>query len=90
MGKPIDPAPGWQLRCPKCGRTRAFGEVGVRLGAASVGKRIPGWCTACNELTAAIVERVAAPDGEPAVTGVEPEAADVERAAGNAERRRTT
>jgi hypothetical protein len=63
----IDPAPGWQLRCPTCGRTRPFGEVGVRIGAASVGKRILGWCTACRKLTAAIVEKVEGPHAAPAV-----------------------
>jgi hypothetical protein len=58
----VDLAPGWQIRCPKCGKTRSYGEVGgVRLGAASRGKRILGWCRRCNWFRWAVVERVPAP-----------------------------
>ena len=43
-------APGWQLRCTRCGRTRDASEAGlVRLGAASVGKYTLGYCSGCGE-----------------------------------------
>lgn len=54
----IDLAPGWQLRCPRCGKTKPYGKVGIRLGAASIGKRVGSWCTACRWFRLAIVEKV--------------------------------
>jgi hypothetical protein len=42
-------APGWQIRCTKCGATRDASEAGViRIGARSVGKRTLGWCKSCR------------------------------------------
>jgi hypothetical protein len=42
-------APGWQVRCTKCGKTRDAGEVGViRIGAASIGKVTFGRCSNCR------------------------------------------
>jgi hypothetical protein len=44
-------APGWQLRCPRCGRTGDASQAGIiRIGAASVGKRILGRCSECKRL----------------------------------------
>jgi hypothetical protein len=60
----IDLAPGWQISCPHCGRTRPYGKLGIRLGAASIGRRTLAWCSKCHRLRWARVERV--PDHEPA------------------------
>lgn len=54
----IDLAPGWQIRCTKCGRTKPFGRVGIRLGAASKGKWTLAWCTQCRWLRFAAIERM--------------------------------
>lgn len=54
----MDLAPGWQIRCPRCGKTTPFGKVGVRLGAASRGKRTLIWCRPCRWFRFAYVERV--------------------------------
>jgi hypothetical protein len=57
-----DLAPGWLIRCPKCGLTKPLGETGaVRLGAASRGKRTVGFCRQCRRLRWAIIERVPPP-----------------------------
>jgi DNA-directed RNA polymerase subunit RPC12/RpoP len=53
-----DLAPGWQIRCPKCGWMLPYGEIGIRLGAASKGKRILARCPQCRRLRWVIVERV--------------------------------
>lgn len=50
-------APGWQIRCASCGRTKDAGEAGItRLGAASTGKRVLGWCKQCCSLRFLILE----------------------------------
>ncbi len=42
-------APGWEIRCTNCGKTRDAGDVGaVRIGASSKGKRTLGWCSGCK------------------------------------------
>ena len=38
----------WVLRCPSCGHIRPFAEVGIRIGAASIGKRVLARCPACG------------------------------------------
>ncbi len=39
----------WIISCPRCARWRTLGEVrGVRIGAASFGKRTLGWCRQCR------------------------------------------
>jgi hypothetical protein len=51
-------APGWQLRCTKCGKTRDAGEAGMtRVGAASWRKRTIGWCSNCRWVRVIAVER---------------------------------
>ncbi|MEM6333839.1 MAG: hypothetical protein AAF823_10925 [Planctomycetota bacterium] len=58
-----DFAPGWQVRCTHCGKTRPAGEVGVaRLGKSSVGSKTQtlGWCTGCKGVRWIAVE----PSGE--------------------------
>ena len=53
-------APGWQFRCTKCGRTRDAAEAGVvRIGAASVGKRVLGYCSGCHRFRLIALERSA-------------------------------
>lgn len=59
----IDPAPGWQIRCPKRGRTKPYGRVGARLGAASAGKRVLALCSQCRWPRLAVVERTPAAQG---------------------------
>ncbi|MEO0586270.1 MAG: hypothetical protein AAF078_01395 [Planctomycetota bacterium] len=66
----VDFAPGWQVRCTHCGKTRPAGEVGVaRLGKSSTGttSRTLGWCTGCKGVRWIAVEA----SGE--VMGVLPE-----------------
>jgi len=54
----IDLAPGWIIRCPKCGKQKPLGETGaIRLGAASRGKRTLAWCKTCGWFRWAIIER---------------------------------
>lgn len=53
-----DLAPGWIIRCTKCGKWRPLGETGaIRLGAASRGKRTLAWCSQCRWLRIAAIER---------------------------------
>src|SRR5262245_15864331 len=54
----LDLAPGWIIKCTKCGKQKPLGETGaIRLGAASVGKRTLAWCSKCNSLRWAAIER---------------------------------
>lgn len=50
-------APGWQVRCTKCDRTRDAADVGItRIGAA--GKKYTlGWCSNCRWLRFIAIER---------------------------------
>jgi len=58
----LDLAPGWIIKCPKCGRQKPLGETGaIRLGAASIGKKTLTWCTKCKSLRWVSIER-----GQPA------------------------
>lgn len=58
-------APGWQIRCTSCGRTREAAAAGiVRVGAWSRGKRTLGWCRQCRWFRLLAVERV--PEAGPA------------------------
>ena len=41
-------APGWEMRCCKCGYVEHFGKYGIRLGAASFKKYTIGWCGQCR------------------------------------------
>jgi len=51
-------APGWQVRCVKCGRTRDASEVGItRIGAWSWKKFTLGWCSSCGRLRFLSIER---------------------------------
>ena len=49
-------APGWRVRCRKCGFTEHWGKYGIRLHA--VGNRyMLGRCSSCNKLGWQVVER---------------------------------
>ena len=51
-------APGWQVRCTKCGRTRDASEVGVtRIGGWSWKRYTLGWCSYCHWLRFLAIER---------------------------------
>lgn len=50
-------APGWQVRCPKCGLTVGAGAAGlIRVGAVGTTRRL-GPCSRCNRWRWLIVER---------------------------------
>lgn len=50
-------APGWQVRCTRCGFTEPWGKYGVRLGAASWKKYTIGRCAQCRRLGFHAIER---------------------------------
>ena len=51
-------APGWIVRCPKCGWTIPAAELGwIRIGAASRGKRTLAKCHRCNRIRWVHVEK---------------------------------
>ncbi len=55
-------APGWQVRCTKCQRTRSASGVGiVRVGAWTWKNFTPGWCSSCQWLRFLAVERKPVP-----------------------------
>ncbi len=63
-------APGWQFRCATCNRTRDAAEGGVvRIGAASAGKRVLGYCSGCHQFRLIALEHkpAAEPPAESAV-----------------------
>ncbi|WP_367871606.1 serine/threonine-protein kinase [Luteolibacter sp. Populi] len=67
----VPAAPGeWQLRCTSCGATRSLASAGgVRIGAASIGKRTLAWCRHCSGLRFAAVEQATVPVPRAAATG---------------------
>ncbi len=57
MSQQIDPklaaqyesrAPGWVVRCKRCGFTEPWGKYAIRIGAASKGKVNFRRCRRCN------------------------------------------
>ena len=51
-------APGWQVRCTSCNKTREASEVGViKIGAACVGERTVGWCSQCKKRRVLAIEK---------------------------------
>jgi len=49
-------APGWQIRCLKCGFTEPWGKYGIRLGA--FGKKYTfGFCSQCRWIRIHVVEK---------------------------------
>ncbi|RYD61465.1 MAG: serine/threonine protein kinase, partial [Verrucomicrobiaceae bacterium] len=54
---PVPPGE-WQLRCTACQSTRSLASAGgIRIGAASVGKRTLAWCRSCGGLRFAAIEK---------------------------------
>ncbi|MFA6186082.1 MAG: hypothetical protein WC770_02560 [Phycisphaerae bacterium] len=43
-------APGWQIRCTKCGFTEPWGKYGICLAGWSWKKFTIGWCSKCRWL----------------------------------------
>ena len=58
-------APGWQVRCRKCGFTEPWGRYGIRLAAVGTAYTI-GWCRKCRWIRTHAIEKVskAAPAAE--------------------------
>ena len=54
---PEERAPGWQIRCRKCGFTEPWGKYGIRLGGAGTTYTI-GWCSKCRWIRTHAIERV--------------------------------
>lgn len=55
-------APGWRVRCLKCGFTEPWGKYGVRRWAAGR-KWTLGWCSRCRGLHCHAIEK--RPDDQP-------------------------
>lgn len=49
-------APGWDIRCLKCGLTEPFGKYGIRWGAAGR-KYTFGRCSRCRRWGCFVVEK---------------------------------
>ena len=50
-------APGWRIRCLKCGLTRDAGEAGlIRIGAIGRSYTL-GYCSRCKRLRCIVVEK---------------------------------
>lgn len=57
----IDPekrAPGWQIRCMKCGFTEHWGKYGIRRFAIGTSYTI-GWCNTCRWIRFHAIEKIA-------------------------------
>lgn len=54
---PEERAPGWQIRCLKCGNTEPWGKYGIRLGARGKGFTF-GRCPKCRRFWFAAVEKI--------------------------------
>ena len=50
-------APGWVIRCKRCGFTEPWGKYGIRLGAAAWGKCTLGRCTRCGRICCHAIEK---------------------------------
>jgi hypothetical protein len=51
-----DLAPGWKIRCLKCGFTEDFGKYGVRLWGAGKPYTV-GWCARCRWIRCHVIEK---------------------------------
>ncbi len=51
-----DWAPGWKVRCLKCGFTEDWGKYGIRIAGA--GKKYTlGWCSRCRWIRCHVIEK---------------------------------
>lgn len=49
-------APGWVIRCLKCGFTEPWGKYGIRIGGK--GRNwILGWCSRCRWIRCHVIEK---------------------------------
>ncbi len=53
---PQERAPGWNIRCLKCGFTEEWGEYGIRIGAVG-NKYTIGWCSQCRWVRFHVIEK---------------------------------
>ena len=59
-GVPKGYAPGWQVRCTHCNKTKDAADVGMlRIGATSVDKRVFGRCSNCKGFRWLAIEHTA-------------------------------
>ncbi len=54
---PEERAPGWRVRCMKCGFTEPWGKYGIRLGAVSWMNFTIGRCAKCRRIGFHVIER---------------------------------
>lgn len=64
-------APGWQVRCATCSRTRKAADAGVVRIGKSAGKvsGMVGWCPDCRGVRFLVVERSSDENTPPAADG---------------------
>ena len=48
-------APGWVVRCLKCGFTQPWGKYGIRIDGAGR-PRTWGWCSRCRWIRCHVIE----------------------------------
>jgi hypothetical protein len=53
-------APGWKIRCLKCGFTEDWGKYGIRRGAFGRTYTL-GWCSRCRWIRCHVIEKVKQP-----------------------------
>jgi hypothetical protein len=54
--RPQDRAPGWRVRCLKCGFSDDWGKYGIRRGAFGKCYTV-GWCSRCRWIRCHVIER---------------------------------
>lgn len=72
---PEQRAPGWQIRCRKCGFTEPWGKYGIRLAAAGTEYTV-GWCAKCRWIRTHAIERAESPTHVREGNDLEPADAD--------------
>jgi hypothetical protein len=50
-------APGWVVRCKRCGFTQPWGKYGILIGAASRKKFTVGRCSRCGRIGCHAIEK---------------------------------
>ncbi len=53
---PQERAPGWDIRCLKCGFTEEWGKYGIRKWAVGKSYTI-GWCSKCHWVRCHVIEK---------------------------------
>ena len=57
-------APGWVIRCLRCGLTEPWGRYGVRMYAWSYKKYTIGRCNRCGRMCCHAIEKRPGPPGQ--------------------------